>query len=81
MARVVELDRYPILLTNHPLHRGVEVQRQAVTEFIQHGADVFSRTPGHDVPLRTMRHIQQAVIVKETQKERQRKTFHLLQRR
>jgi hypothetical protein len=57
------------------------MQRQAVAEFGEHGADILTRTAGYHIPLRAMGHIQQSMILKEAQKQRQRETPHLLQGR
>ncbi len=65
----------------HLLHRRVEPQVQAIAEPGEQGADVFPGTAGHHVPLRTIANIQQTVVFKEAQKQRQREAAHLLQRR
>ena len=79
VAAVFKLERDPVRVAAHPQNRRVQVQRQAVAQFFQNGADILPRAARHHVPLRTLGNIQQAVMVKEAQEERQRETLHLLQ--
>ena len=76
-----QLERDAILMTDHVLHRRIEAQAQAIARPGKQGAHVFARAAGHHVPLRALADIQQAVIIKEAQEQRQREAAHLLQRR
>ena len=78
VARRIQPDRHAAAITNNPLHGGVEAHGQAIAQLSQHGADILPRAAGHHVPLRAMGDIQQTMMLKEAQKQRQWKTTHLL---
>ena len=75
-----QLERDALLATDNVLHRRIEAKAQAIATLSQQGAHVFARAAGHHVPLRTLADIEQAVVFKKAQKQRQREAAHLLQR-
>ena len=67
-------------MTEYLLHRRVNMQGHAIAQLRQHGTEVLPRAARHHIPLRAIGDIQQTVMLKEAQKQRQRKTTHLLKR-
>src|SRR5690606_38026967 len=80
MVCCLQLNLHALFMTEYLLHRRVKMQGYAIAQLRQHGMEILSRTARYHIPLRAVGDIQQTVMLKEAQKQRQRKTTHLLKR-